>query len=180
MADSVPNLEHRAAIFATEAHSRAKQVRKYTGLPYITHPMAVVSILRAVPHTTEMLAAAWLHDTVEDTGTELSEIESVFGKEVAELVGWLTDVSKPSDGNRAARKALDLVHTAKAPPQAKTIKLADLIDNSLSITDFDADFAKVYMREKEKLLPFLKSGDPQLWGRANHIVETYLKLQEEP
>ena len=163
-------LELRAKAFATEAHSRAKQVRKYTAEPYVEHPAAVAELVRGVPHTEEMLAAAWLHDTVEDTGVALSEIRLRFGDEVGGLVDWLTDVSKPADGNRAARKALDRAHSAVSPPAAKTVKLADLIDNSRSIVERDPDFATVYLAEKRLLLPLLKSGDPTLWAMAYEIA----------
>src|ERR1700749_4267236 len=120
-------LESDARDFATRAHARVGQVRKYSGAPYIEHPAAVADIVRSVPHTEAMLAAAWLHDTVEDTGTTLDEIRAGFGDEVAELVEMLTDVSRPDDGNRAARKKVDRRHSARASAAAKTIKLADLI-----------------------------------------------------
>jgi len=61
------DLELKAKAFATKCHEDIKQVRKYTGEPYINHPAAVVEIVRSVPHTEAMLCAAWLHDTVEDT-----------------------------------------------------------------------------------------------------------------
>jgi hypothetical protein len=76
-------------------------------------------------------------------------------------------VSKPGDGKRAVRKELDRQHSAKAPPQAQTIKLADLIDNTLSIRTRDPGFWHVYRREKMALLKVLKEGDPDLWRRAN-------------
>jgi (p)ppGpp synthase/HD superfamily hydrolase len=98
-------LENRARQFATEAH--LGQVRKYTGEPYITHPAAVVALVKTVRHTPEMVCAAWLHDVVEDCGVPLQEITSRFGHKVADLVEQLTDVSKPSDGNRSKRKAID-------------------------------------------------------------------------
>ncbi|VDZ55823.1 bifunctional (p)ppGpp synthetase II/ guanosine-3',5'-bis pyrophosphate 3'-pyrophosphohydrolase [Serratia odorifera] len=60
-------LVERARRYATKAHAAIDQRRKYTNAPYIVHPQAVVEIVRSVPHTDEMLAAAWLHDTVEDT-----------------------------------------------------------------------------------------------------------------
>jgi (p)ppGpp synthase/HD superfamily hydrolase len=162
----VHDLEARARAFATEAHGAIDQRRKYTGEPYIVHPIAVAELVRSVPHTPEMIAAALLHDVVEDTPETLAEIETAFGAKVAELVGWLTDVSKPSDGNRRVRKHLDLLHTAEAPPDAKTIKLADLIDNTLTISRHDRSFWPVYRREKEALLQVLKEGDPTLWKRA--------------
>ena len=164
------NLEQRAEAFATEAHARAGQVRKYTGEPYIEHPRAVVALVRSVPHDEAMLAAAWLHDTVEDTGADIATILHEFGPDVGALVDWLTDVSKPSDGNRKVRKALDRVHLSKAPPRAKTIKLADLIDNSRSIVERDPDFAKVYLAEKRELLAVLTEGDETLLNQARAIA----------
>lgn len=169
------NLVNRAREFATTAHNAVNQKRNYTGEPYIKHPEAVVALVSSVPHTPEMLAAAWLHDVVEDTGIPIEEIEEEFGPQVAELVGWLTDVSKRTDGNRAVRKAIDRQHTASAPPQAKTIKLADLIDNTKTVTKYDPDFAKVYMVEKRLLLEVLKEGDLYLWEIAHGIVDVYFK-----
>lgn len=160
----------RAYTFAKAAHEAIGQVRKYTGEEYISHPIEVAAIVSSVPHTDEMLAAALLHDTVEDTKVTAEDIRREFGAEVAALVGWLTDVSHPGDGNRAARKAIDRKHTAQAPVEAKTIKLADLISNSQSIIAHDPSFARVYLREKAALLEVLKEGDPTLWVRANQVV----------
>ena len=158
------SLEQKAKEFAAKAHDG--QRRKYTNLPYITHPSDVVDIVRRVDHTEEMLAAAWLHDVVEDCGVSISEIREEFGDDVASLVDWLTDVSKPSDGNRDRRKHLDLLHTASASPSAKTIKLADLMVNTVTIAIYDLEFSKVYLPEKMALLQVLKEGDAGLWKRA--------------
>lgn len=163
-------MEDKAKDFATRHHKAAGQTRKYTGEPYIAHPAAVVEIVRSVPHTPEMIAAAWLHDTVEDTDATSAAIFAEFGDEVGLLVHWLTDVSKPWDGNRKTRKAMDRNHIALASPEAKTIKLADLIDNSRSIIEHDPKFARVYLEEKRLLLEVLKEGDPKLWAEANSIV----------
>ena len=158
----------RAEKFAYSAH--ASQKRKYTGDPYIVHPKAVAALVESVNGTDEQIAAAWLHDTVEDTGATIETIGEMFGVAIALLVEQLTDVSKPSDGNRAARKAIDLAHTAKCSPEAATIKLADLIDNSHSIIERDPSFAKVYLGEKKRLLEILRHGDKGLWGMAHSIV----------
>ena len=152
--------------FARDAHASIGQVRKYTGEPYIVHPIAVAEIVRSVPHTEAMLAAALLHDVVEDTPVDLPEIREKFGDEIMELVDWLTDVSRPQDGNRAARKHLDLLHSAKAPAAAKTIKLADLIDNTKTIAVHDRGFWQRYRKEKLALLAVLKEGDATLWRLA--------------
>ena len=106
-----------------------------------------------------MVAAAWLHDTVEDTPATFEEIEREFGADVAALVKELTDVSRPGDGNRAARKAIDREHTAAASPRAKTIKLADIIDNCEDICRHDPKFGRVYLGEARALLAVLAEGD---------------------
>lgn len=161
-------LEARARDFAAEAH--LGQLRKYVDQAYISHPEAVAEIVRGVEHTQAMLAAAWLHDVVEDCGVDLDEIRFEFGSEVCGLVADLTDISKPTDGNRKIRKEIDRQHTAMASPAAKTVKLADLIDNSATIVQHDPAFAAVYLREKALLLEVLREGDQELWNRAAHFV----------
>ena len=163
-------LEERARVFATAAHAAVGQLRKYTHEPYIVHPAEVVSIVRSVPHTPAMLAAAWLHDVVEDTGVTIETVRAEFGTDIATLVGWLTDVSKPEDGNRAVRKARDREHTASAPAEAQTIKLADLISNTRSIMAHDPKFAVTYLEEKRALLAVMTRGDPGLHARASELV----------
>lgn len=161
----------RARIFATAAHHAVGQVRKYTGEPYINHPAEVVAILAVLDDVTpRMIAAAWLHDVVEDTGVPLSVIREEFGDYVAVLVEGLTDVSRPEDGNRSARKALDRAHASKQTPACKTIKLADLISNTRSIVAHDPEFAKVYLAEKRLLLEVLREGNRDLWARAARLA----------
>lgn len=149
----------RALHFAFFHH--AGQKRKYTGEDYITHPVAVHNLLAGFldevyhPKALEMQQAALLHDVVEDCGVTLYQIQSHFGEYVAKLVEELTDVSKPEHGKRAGRKALDLQHTAKASPEALTIKCCDLAHNIQSIVEHDKAFAKVYLDEKEALLNVL-------------------------
>ncbi len=126
------DLVRNARLFATEQHQRIDQRRKYSNKPYDVHLKAVADIVAGVTADQEMIAAAWLHDAVEDTQATIEDIGRKFGPAIALLVEELTDVSRPGDGNRAARKLLDLRHTAQASVRAKTIKLADLIDNSLT------------------------------------------------
>ncbi len=150
--------------------SHGKQLRKYTNEPYIVHPFAVAGLVCSVEHTAAMVCAAILHDTVEDTDVTISNIGNMFSAYVADLVWWVTDASTPSDGNRATRKQIDLNHLAKAPPEAQTIKLADLIDNTKSIALFDRGFAKGYLLEKRALLNVLINGDPQLYNIAQDLA----------
>jgi len=156
--------------FAEKAHG--DQVRKYTGEPYIRHPEEVASLLLGVGiEDRDVLSAALLHDVVEDTTATLDDIRGSFGSRVAQLVSEVTDVSKPSDGNRRTRKAMDRDHLAKASPEGQSIKLADLISNSGSILAHDPDFAKVYLAEKRELLDVLIDGNPELYARATYIVD---------
>jgi (p)ppGpp synthase/HD superfamily hydrolase len=165
------NIVQKAQVYAMAAHASVQQVRKYTNEPYIVHPAEVASIVASVPGATEdMVAAAYLHDVIEDTGCTFTDIHMAFGIDIATLVGWLTDVSKPEDGNRAHRKAVDREHTAQAPAEAQTIKLADLISNSRSIMAHDPKFAEVYLAEKRLLLQVLTKGDRGLHARACEFV----------
>ena len=164
----------KAFDFAAYCHGKAKQRRITTGDLYIVHPVSVmVTVAETNEYTSEMLQAALLHDVVEDTHVSLKQIKQRFGQPVAELVYWLTDISKPEDGNRTVRKAIDREHNAKAPSEAQTIKVADLIDNNVSIMEYAPDFAKVYIPEKEALLSRLVCADPLLRERAFKAIEDY-------
>jgi len=165
------SLEEQARRYATRAHAEAGQRRKYTDEPYIVHPAAVVELVRSVSADDALLAAAWLHDTVEDTDTTLADIASHFGPRVAQLVEMLTDSAQPQAKNRAARKLAHFRHTAEASPEAQTIKLADIIDNTRAIVRFDPHFARVYLVEKRIQIDLLKQGDAQLWRQASASIE---------
>jgi len=160
------NLIEQASDYATKAHERIDQRRKYSNQPYHVHLKAVAQLVAHVSDDEEMIAAAWLHDTVEDTPATLENIEDQFGQAVAELVEELTDISRPSDGNRAKRKAIDRSYLALASPRAKTVKLADLIDNCRDITKHDERFAKVYLVEMGALLEVIGEGDDKLYQQA--------------
>jgi len=165
----------KAIRFADERFKAQNILRKYTNTPYIEHPIAVMEIVESVPHTIEQLLAAILHDTVEDTNTTFEEISDNFGEKVTDLVRWLTDVSTKADGNRAVRKAIDRQHSADAPAEAQTIKLADILDNSKSILEHDKSFAAVYLPEKWLQLRVLLKGDPVLRVRALSVVRNGMR-----
>jgi (p)ppGpp synthase/HD superfamily hydrolase len=156
------NIVEHARIFATAAHAAIGQKRKYTGEPYIVHPIEVMNIVKTVNHTEEMLATALLHDVLEDTKVTYGDLHDEFGLKIADMVLWMTDISKPEDGNRETRKALDRQHIAAAPADIHTIKLADLIANTRSILAFDPNFARVYLKEKKMLIDVMVRGDQSL------------------
>lgn len=172
--------------FAESAHARVEnpdgtlgQLRKYTYEPYIQHPLTVAGIVcTASTVTLAMMAAAILHDVVEDTPVALTEIRERFGDEVAQLVDWLTDASTPADGNRAARKTIDRERLARAPREVQTIKLADLIANTMSIVANDPRFARTYLQEKMALLDIMNQGDARLYKRARKLCDEGLARLE--
>tara|TARA_B100000902_G_scaffold11500_1_gene14011 strand:- start:2879 stop:3394 length:516 start_codon:yes stop_codon:yes gene_type:complete len=160
---------YKAFYFAYKAHGNQK--RKYTGDPYMMHPLAVAQIVKDYGGTEEMQMAAFLHDVVEDTHIAIVDIEQNFGLKVANLVGWLTDISRPTDGNRSVRKAIDRKHSADSPAEAQFIKLADLLDNTKSIVEHDPKFAKVYLKEKELLLDAMdKVHDTELFSVVSQQI----------
>ncbi len=160
------DLIHRAQAFATKAHQRINHQRKYTKAPYVDHLAATAKLVASVTSDPETIAAAWLHDTVEDTAVTIQDVQAEFGKHIAELVLELTDISTPSDGNRSSRKTIDLKHLASASPRAKTVKLADLTNNCIDITKHDARFSITYLSEMAALLDVLKGGNTELYALA--------------
>lgn len=166
-------LVQAARDFASAAHRGVGQLRKYTGQPYDEHLRRVAEVVATVTDDPEMQAAAWLHDVVEDTPVTIEEVGRRFGPGVRELVDALTDVSRPQDGNRVARKALDRAHLARAPARAQTVKLADLIDNCADICKHDPGFGRVFVAEMASLLEVLQAGDPALQQRARKTLDKW-------
>jgi GTP diphosphokinase / guanosine-3',5'-bis(diphosphate) 3'-diphosphatase len=117
------------AASAFAAHKHRDQRRKGADAsPYINHPIAVANVLANEAGITEAatLAAALLHDTIEDTDTTVQELQDRFGKEIASIVMEVTDdKSLP----KQARKQLQIDHAATLSRQAKVVKLADKICN---------------------------------------------------
>lgn len=158
-----------AILFATKAHGEQK--RKYTGQPYITHPVNVMELLKGFCIKDEdVLIAAVLHDVIEDTPVTALELKKEFGDRVTGLVLEVTDISQPTDGNRSLRKTMDRKHLAQASADAQNIKLADLIDNTSSIGRHDSAFAAVYIPEKVALLRVLTKGNIYLYFEAFDTV----------
>jgi GTP diphosphokinase / guanosine-3',5'-bis(diphosphate) 3'-diphosphatase len=121
----------RAAAFAAEKHRKQRR-KDVEASPYINHPIQLAYILvQADIEDPVVLAAALLHDTVEDTQTTLDELEIVFGYEIARIVAECTD-DKTLD--KLERKQAQIDHAAKLSPRAKLVKIADKISN---VSDID-------------------------------------------
>lgn len=161
----------QAAQFALNAHRG--QTRKYTCRPYIEHPMRVAGQVMLVTGVDpDIVAAAWLHDVVEDCGVTEAELLRAFNPVVTQLVLQGTNPSKGAEGSRAWRKSLDRAHIAKASYWAKIIKLHDRIDNIRDMAACNDGFRKKYAEETIKLCTVFTDPD---WD----IRELVRQLQAE-
>ena len=168
------NLYDKAKVFSMAAHEAIGQKRKYTGEPYYFHPQRVADILQDVQYTLpeEAYAVALLHDVVEDTQVDLHTIGEVFGAKVEQGVALLTDMPTVEGGpNREKRKELDRLRLSQAPAWVQTIKVADMIDNTLTIVEYDPKFAKIYLEEKRLMVQVLTQADPILLERAQQQIK---------
>ncbi len=121
-------LLQRAYDVAEDRHSSSS--RRKSGDPYITHPLAVASILAELGMDTTTLVAALLHDTVEDTGYSLEELTKDFGDEVAHLVDGVTKLDKVVLGTAAEGETIRKMIIAMArDPRVLVIKVADRLHN---------------------------------------------------
>src|ERR1700722_19046363 len=115
--------------YEVAAHWHKDQKRK-SGDPYITHPLAVATILAELGMNTETICAALLHDTVEDTAYTLNELRSVFGEDVAALVDGVTKLDKVKYGASAeAETVRKMVVAMSRDIRVLVIKLADRLHN---------------------------------------------------
>src|SRR6476660_7932942 len=123
----------RAASFAAQKHSGHRR-KGSDGQPYINHPLEVASILANTGSVDDLdvLIAALLHDTVEDTGVTTAELTELFGAAVSSYVAEVTDDKSLSDKERKRRQVEHAPHLSAG---AKLIKLGDKISNIIDITN---------------------------------------------
>jgi GTP diphosphokinase / guanosine-3',5'-bis(diphosphate) 3'-diphosphatase len=117
----------RAAAFAAWKHRKQKR-KGVDKLPYINHPIALAEVLWTEGEVEDpsVIAAALLHDTIEDTKATFEELKGAFGREIAQIVEEVTDVKwlkKP------LRKKVQVARASRASARAKLVKLADKICN---------------------------------------------------
>ncbi len=119
----------RAIMFAVKAHAGTE--RRGKGFPYIVHPMEAVEIVATITPDQELLAAAALHDTVEDTDVTIDDIRREFGDRIASLVQIESVSDDEGTWHERKKKAIDLI--AKAPLDAKIVALGDKLSNMRAI-----------------------------------------------
>ena len=136
----------RAAKFAIDAHHGGE--RRGKGYPYILHPMEVAVIAGTMTGDPEVLAAAVLHDTVEDTEVTLKDIEREFGKRIAQLVEAESDIEfegKSRQESWRLRKEEAIERLSSANNEVKIVALADKLSNIRAIyRDYQAIGDKVW------------------------------------
>ena len=120
----------KAARFAIEAHRGTE--RRGKAYPYILHPMEAASIVATITNDPEMLAAAILHDTVEDTVVTIEQIRELFGDRVATLVRHET-APTPDDVPWHTRREAQIAQLAAAPYESKVVALGDKLSNMRGI-----------------------------------------------
>jgi myo-inositol-1(or 4)-monophosphatase len=124
----------RAILFAVKAHAGTE--RRGKGFPYIVHPMEAMEIVATISPDQELLAAAALHDTVEDTDVTVDQIREEFGERVAGLVASESDVmiqGLSEEDSWRARKQAAIDRLAAAPRDAKIVALGDKLSNMRAI-----------------------------------------------
>lgn len=160
----------RAIIFAVKAHAGTE--RRGKGFPYIVHPMEAMEIVATMTPDQELLAAAALHDTVEDTDVTVEQIREEFGERIASLVAAESDVmveGVSEEDSWHARKKAAIDRLAKASHDAKMVALGDKLSNMRAI-------ARDYAVQGDKLWSLFHASDPKdhEWhyrGLANSLRE---------
>ena len=143
-------LLQRAYDVAEAAHSGQK---RKSGDPYITHPLAVATILAGLGMDTTTLVAALLHDTVEDTGVTLDSITADFGSEVTHLVDGVTKIDKVKLGDAAQAETIRKMIVAMArDPRVLVIKLADRLHNMRTLRFLPPEKQEKKARETLEIL----------------------------
>ena len=159
----------KASLFAAKAHR--KQQRKGTGEPYVNHLIEVAELVVRIggaedPH---VVAAALLHDVVEDTDVSADELEIEFGRKVRKLVVALSDDKRLP---KAERKRLQIEHMLSAESDARLIKLADHCSN---VADLPAIWPKErraqYLDWSEQVAAACRGASPALELEHQRRVE---------
>tara|TARA_B110000027_G_scaffold53150_1_gene57927 strand:+ start:280 stop:2403 length:2124 start_codon:yes stop_codon:yes gene_type:complete len=132
--DSNQSLIEKAYFFALEAH---KSQKRYSGDPYISHPVKVAEILTNLKLDTATIITGLLHDTVEDTPASMEELKKIFGNEIASLVDGVTKISKMkthSDVKNQAENFRKLILAVSKDIRVLLVKLADRLHNMRTIS----------------------------------------------
>ena len=145
----------RAIVFAVKAHSGTE--RRGKGFPYIVHPMEAVAIVATMTSDQELLAAAALHDTIEDTEVTVEDLRAEFGERIASLVASESDsihegISEEESWHRRKKEGIDRLRSASH--EVKIVALGDKLSNMRAI-------ARDYAELGESLWTIFHAKDPE-------------------
>ena len=143
--------------FATKKHEG--QTRKFSGEAYINHPATVAALVQQYGGNPDQIAAAWLHDVVEDCKVKIETIQKKFGPKVSSLVGELTNPPEIDKGQKKTEYMAKKITTMSS--EGLTVKLCDRLNN---VSDFDTakpKFVQSYAPKTRFILNALEdSGRP--------------------
>lgn len=150
--------KQKAKQFAAEAHEGQTRKTTQSSTPYIEHPVRVAATLERAGFADEVVMAAYLHDTIEDTPVTAADIEQAFGSEVLRIVLANTENKKHSWEQRK-QHTIDWVK--EAPLEIKALIVADKLDNLISIKkeyeDVGADVWSAFHRGRDSQAWYYKS-----------------------
>ena len=147
------HLLYEAASFAARAHRH--QIRKDKETPYVAHPFRVCLVVQQVfdIHDPQVLTAALLHDTIEDTTTDYDDLAERFGDEVA---GWVAALSKDTRLKDDVREPAYFAALAAAGWQVQVVKMADLYDNLIDTKFLAPSSARRFVRRNREFVEFVR------------------------
>jgi (p)ppGpp synthase/HD superfamily hydrolase len=162
----------KAQEFATQKHLGQK--RKFNGSDYITHPASVAELVSHFGGNTEMIAAAWLHDVVEDTNTSIDEIKKEFGSKIANFVNELTNPTEVEKNGNKSKYIADKM--PQMSDESLTIKLCDRLNNVSDFKNADKKWANKYANKTRFIINSLKDSGRSLNINQQKIVSEIEKL----
>jgi len=172
--------------YVDRAHG--EQLRKYSSDRYVVHPVRVMQTCALYTKDIHVLAAALLHDVLEDTSITKEAMDvfltpllgSVNAQRTLSLVIELTDIYTRTNYprlNRKQRKALEAKRLSECSSDAQTIKYADVMDNSHNIIQHDPGFGPIFLKEAYDLLTVLRKGNALLYEKALEILRYDMQVK---
>ena len=170
-------ISKKAEQFARKKH--AGQIRNFSNEPYFNHVKRVSENIRKYKKShksEELVAAAFLHDTLENTNTTYEEIEEKFGRLVASLVEEMTNDKKEiSHSNKKRYLASKLSDTKKMSSWGLCLKLSDRLDNISDLNITSPEFKKKYIEETEYIIDTLEK-KRELTETQKHLIKDIKKI----
>ncbi len=169
------DLLSRAISFSHLAHQG--QFRKDKITPYAAHPMRVLMLMMRVfgVEDPEVLAAAALHDTIEDTTTDRDELIERFGERVA---GYVAELSKDTRLPETEREKRYFDGLAKAPLEVKLVKLGDTLDNLHDSKSISSRSREKAIGKARELIGLFEPSVPDSWSHALAAVREKIRSLE--